>query len=287
MRKTILAVLLMGIAAAVAHKVAKADQPQIPDVYAAQSAEPDRRGTAQQPLVIAQQPADREHVRNERETAWSTIGLAILTGLLFLANLWLILEAKRVSTRQADDTQRSLTEQAKSATAMRDVADATKNNSITMQTMFHKQMRAYLTVEIGGALYQDEHLRFEAKPVLTNNGLTPARKVCFRVMADILDGGNAPATPPPIEDLLVNDMGLAPRQQVTLSRVVANRIPDNEVADVMAGTTRRLHAWGRVTYDDVFGGSWETKFYFSYYFPKRDKGYGVSGNFSTSHNNAT
>jgi hypothetical protein len=288
---------LIAILASMAYSIAKAEDqpPAIPDVYAVKSPEPDPRGTKDQPLVVAKSPderrreqfTDEQHAKNESRTTIATIVLAIFTVALWAANIWLIRDARRVSDRQAADTSRSIEVAKRSADAMHDVAEATKNNAVLMSGMLSKQMRAYLTVEIGGALYQDEHLRFEAKPVLANNGLTPARNVCFRVMAEILDGVNGPPSAPLIEDLLVNDMGLAPRQQVTIGRAVANRIPDNEVAEVMAGTTRRLHAWGRVTYDDVFGGSWETNFYFTYIFLKAEKGHSIRGNFSTSHNNAT
>lgn len=288
--------LLIGILATMACGLAKAatESPTIPDGYAVKTPEPDPRGTNGQPLVVTkalderrrEQFIDDQHAKNESRTTIATIVLAIFTIALWAANIWLIRDARRVSDRQASTTNRSIEEAKRSADAMHDVAEATKNNAILMSGMLSKQMRAYLTVEIGGALYQDEHLRFEAKPVLANNGLTPARKVCFRVMADIMDGVNGPPAPV-VEDLLVNDMGLAPRQQVTIGRAVANRIPDNEVTEVMAGTTRRLHAWGRVTYDDVFGGSWETNFYFTYIFLKAEKGYSIRGNFSTSHNNAT
>jgi hypothetical protein len=287
--------LLAAILAVPACEVATAGElPAVPDVYSSPTVKQDRRGTENQPIVVTKPPAelrheeiaDSQHATNELRTTISTIVLAAFTVALTIVNILLIRDGRRVSARQAADTSRSIDEARRSADAMHDVAEATRNNAVLLSGMLSKQMRAYLTVEIGSALYQDEHLRFEARPVLTNNGLTPARNVCFRVMADILEGTNAPPAPV-IEDLLVNDMGLAPRQQVTIGRVVANRILDAEVADVMAGTTRRLHAWGRVTYDDVFGGHWETKFYFTYYFPKMKDGYGVRGLFSTSHNNAT
>jgi hypothetical protein len=284
--------LLVGIIAGVWTSLAHAADPGInPNSTTPSLAQP---GTEQRPFVVdttegairREEEVQAEHTRNERVTTWSTVILAVFTAALWAANIWLIIDAKRVSTHQEKNTQAMLKEQARSADAMRDVADATENNATLMSGMFAKQMRAYLTVEIGGATYQDAHLRFEANPVLTNNGLTPARNVCFRVMADILEGINGPESPK-IEDLIVNDMSLAPRQQVTLARVVANRIPDGEVADVMAGITRRLHAWGRVTYDDVYGGHWETKFYFTYFFPKAADGYLVRGVFSISHNCAS
>jgi hypothetical protein len=281
--------LMIAILATIGYSVANADEPPaIPDAYAVKSPEPDRRGTSLQPLVI-QQPADLEHARNERETAWSSIGLAILTGLLFLANLWLISEGRRVSTRQALDTQRAIAEQTRAADEMHAVAEATKNNAVLMSGMLQKQMRAYISVEVGTAAFQNQHLRFEAMPTLTNNGLTPARNVCFKILSDILDGREIqhPLEFAEIGHLIINDMGMAPRQSLTIRRVVANRVPDGDVGDIMEGNSRRLFAWGKVTYDDVFGGSWETNFCLSYWFLKVGDEWKVFGNFYPKHNNST
>jgi hypothetical protein len=290
MRKTRLAVLLMVIAPSMAYKIAKAEQSQIPDVYAAQSAEPDHRGTTQQPLVISKLPEERNrerivgaaHARNELIVMLATVLLTFFTGALWLVNIWLIKDARRVSDRQALDTRRAIDEQTRAANAMHEVAEATRNNAILMSAMFAKQMRAYISVEVGTAIFQDKNLRFEAIPTLTNNGLTPAR-----ILADILDGSQSGLEFTEIGDLLVNDMGMAPRQALTIRRVVANRVPDAEVAGIMAGISRRLFAWGKVTYDDVYGGSWETNFCLSYWFVKIGDDWKVFGNFFPKHYSAT
>jgi hypothetical protein len=90
--------LIAAIVSIAAYSVANAGEssPAIPDVYAVKSPEPDRRGTAQQPLVV--QP-DPDHATYEAETALSTIGLTIYTGVLALANIWLIVEGRRVAMR--------------------------------------------------------------------------------------------------------------------------------------------------------------------------------------------
>jgi hypothetical protein len=55
----------------------------------------------------------------------------------------------------------------------------------------------------------------------------------------------------------------------------------------MQGNTRRLYTWGKVTYDDVYGGSWETHFCINYWFVKVGDEVKVFGNFHPEHNNAT
>jgi hypothetical protein len=150
-----------------------------------------------------------------------------------------------------------------------------------------KQMRAYLAVDVGSATYQDEHHVFEAMPVLTNFGLTPARKVSFRVMADILDGSRPGLVPPLVDELIINDATIAPRQVRSIRRMMERRVPDEEVEPIMRGATRRLFGWGRVTYEDVYGETHETRFCISYNFTRTPDNVLVGGAFAASHNDST
>jgi len=221
--------------------------------------------------------------------------LALITGILarytfklYSATVGLGRDAKESGAEQAKKMERSVVQATRAATAMEDVATATKNNAVLMQDVMHKQMRAYISVEIGQAIYQDSELRFEAKPLLTNTGFTPARNVSYEVKADIVDATTTPLKLPDIHDMTINDAGLAPRQSFTIHGLVNDRVPDAEVEAIKKGATRRLFVWGRVTYDDVFGGSWETKFGLSYTFPTgRDGVTRVYGYYYPTHNSST
>ncbi|MEP7246492.1 MAG: hypothetical protein ABI885_22830, partial [Gammaproteobacteria bacterium] len=82
--------------------------------------------------------------------------------------------------------QRSLQIAAQSTKALEDVAEATRANTMLLQPMLAKQMRAYVAVDHGRATFQDENLRFDSAPVFTNTGFTPARNVCYSAVAEIL-----------------------------------------------------------------------------------------------------
>ena len=140
---------------------------------------------------------------------------------------------------------------------MEDVAAATRNNAALMQAVMHKQMRAYVTVDTGRAIYQDASLVFEYAPVLRNT----AKNISYKITADILpnelqedftfrDYGNERS----------NDASLAPRQEFVIRGIVQKVFSEEEVAAIMRGDERRLYAWGEVTYTDVFGDSWHTNF---------------------------
>jgi hypothetical protein len=296
MHRTLVSVLLLLVATA----VYGLDRPPtewtgIPDIYSLPSSTPDRRGTEVQPFVVDQsqealrreEAEQAEHASNERWMTIATIVLAVFTVALWLANVWLVLESRRVSARQGQDTRDAIREATRSANAMQDVANATKNNALLMQNMWRQQMRAYLAVDLGSAIYQDEHHVFEAMPVLTNFGLTPARKVCFRLMVDILDGSQAGFVPPPVGELKVNDATMAPRQVRTIRQMLDRRVPDEEVEPIMTGATRRLFGWGRVTYEDIFGDTHETRFCVSYNFTKAPNNVFVSGAYASSYNDST
>jgi hypothetical protein len=272
------------------------ESPTIPDIHTLPLIAPDRRGTEQQPLVISRAPEElqrdeieqTDRARDEYVMTVATVALAILTLLLWVVNMVLLRDARRVSAQQARDTARAIEEAKRSADAMHDVARVTKENAVMMSGMFAKQMRAYLSVEFGTAIYQDKNHRFEAMPMLANTGLTPARNVCFKALAAIHDGTqpNEPSFAS-IGDLVVNDVGIAPRQSFTIRAMLPDRVPDADVASIMQGNTRRLFAWGKVTYDDVYGGSWETNFCISYWFARVGEDVKVFGNFYPKHNNAT
>lgn len=224
--------------------------------------------------------------------ALSAIVSLVFAAVLTVFNVRLWQETKRLAEGAETQTERfndSITQATRSATAMEQVGEATRNNATLFQTILHKQMRAYLAVDIGQAIYQDKNLKFESDPILVNTGFTPARNVCYRVMADILPT-NLPNNYK-FEDYgerIVNDISIAPRQQVILHAVVRNRIPDAEVAGVMEGTVKRLYVWGTITYDDVFGGSWETNFCHSFFFfPGEKEIWRVKGFYYATHNKST
>ena len=185
----------------------------------------------------------------------------------------------------------SIAEAVRSASAMEEVANATKNNAVLMQDILHKQMRAYISVDTGLATYQDAANRFAGNPVLNNNGLTPARNVSFKAIANIFTIENvAPESLqfPDSGEMVMNDVGLAPRQQFVIHGIVKIRYPDPEVVEIMRGDKRRLFVWGIVTYEDIFGDKCATKFCHSHvFFMGPDGKVQTAGYYHSSHNKAT
>jgi hypothetical protein len=256
------------------HAIAAIEEEPIPDVHSVPATVSDRRGSEAQPVITSKPLAElhqddverAHHASNEWVTTIATIVLAVFTALLWVANIWLIVLTNRVSARQASDTEKAIREATRSANAMQDVAEATTRNALMMRDIFAKQMRAYLTVEGGRAWAQTDTAQFQGQPVITNNGLTPARNVCFKVLAGIFDGSSGVPQLSEIGELIVSDMAIAPRQQFVASSPILDRVPDGEAELIKKGETRRLFVWGRVAYDDVFGGHWVTNFCISYHF---------------------
>jgi hypothetical protein len=291
--------LFIAIAAVLAYGITKAaTEPTIPDAYAIPPAEPDRRGTAQQPLVISKQAEDPEHTANERQMTAATEVLALFTFALWVVNIWLIIETKKGSTKQSQATQAAIGEAKRSADAMRDVAEATRNNALLMSGMLSKQMRAYIQVNIGNSTAQrEEGVVFGSWPEIVNVGLTPAKKVSYRVMADIL--GLEAMRPgfvfPEPQQVYTNDATLNPRQSFTILAAVNRRINQDDVEAVSKGDHRRLFVWGTITYEDVFERvTRETRFSHNFVFfdriedPKTGKiAHKVNSFYSSAHNDAT
>jgi hypothetical protein len=294
----------LALVAATSYGVAKAvtEPPAIPDVYSA--AKQDRRGTDQQPFVITkpteaqrrEEVDETAHAKNEREMTLATIVLAAFTVALLFANIWLVRSTKRASAQQALDTQLAIAEAKRSADAMRDVADATKNNALLMSDMLSKQMRAYIQVNFGTSTAQrGEGVNFGSWPEIVNAGLTPAQNVSYRIMADILDAKMMLADDfPEPKEAFTNDATLHPRQAFTLTAAVNRRFDQAEVNTISKGDSRRLFVWGTIIYDDVFGGrNRETKFSHNFLFydvVSSETGkteHKVNSYYSRTHNNAT
>jgi hypothetical protein len=50
------------------------------------------------------------------------------------------------------------------------------------------------------------------------------------------------------------------QQNADINGVVDDFVPNEDVVNIKHAITRALHVWGIVTYEDVFGNAWETKF---------------------------
>ncbi|MBD8878956.1 hypothetical protein IHE49_00515 [Rhodanobacter sp. 7MK24] len=217
--------------------------------------------------------------------ACGTIFVAIFTFTLWAATQKL----GDLALEQGEAMDRSITEATRATQATNSIATVTRENAELMQSILHRQMRAYVSVDAGQAIYQDERLRFAGVPVITNTGYTPARNVSHHVMAAILDTDLR-------EDFEfekfglrnVSDATLSPRQSFTINSPVRERFPDGEVEALMSGEARRLYVWGVVAYEDIFGGKWETNFCFNYTFFRNGKNdVRVASYIYRQHNNAT
>ena len=154
-----------------------------------------------------------------------------------------------------------------------------------------KQLRAYLTVVIGGAAFQERRqgipdLKFEAIPLIVNTGQTPAYNVRFRINADILTPGFPKGFMFPLSDEIMGGSVIGPNQTANMSATIKDFIGDKEVDDVkyMISGQRGLNVWGVVTYIDIFGHEWETQFAQTLYWHLDGK---LFGKYCPEYSNAT
>lgn len=140
--------------------------------------------------------------RHDLVTAAATLVIAFFTFTLWRATdkLWRAGERQMDLIRQnAADQSRdmlaSVAEASKSAAAMEEVAKhiaisakAAQDSVTTVKERTAAQMRAYLAVVVGNAIYQerDREIRFEGKPLIVNAGFTPAYQVRYRAKSAML-----------------------------------------------------------------------------------------------------
>jgi hypothetical protein len=134
-------------------------------------------------------------------------------------------------------------------------------SAVEQQNTTRAQLRAYLSVVIGAAVYQDDTHKFEAKPAILNNGQTPAYNVRYGIKAEILSDSVAAGftfTEPP--DVPKSQSSIGPRENRLMSAIVVNRVPNNQIPNIKWGVGQALWVWGVVHYDDIFGKPHFTQF---------------------------
>jgi hypothetical protein len=158
-----------------------------------QHTDEDKRGTEKDPLVVKLlvTPKSAEQVANDKqerdEKAWSDTWLISLTGFLGLVGIiqagvfWLQARRLRQSVElmsdQSADTKLSIAQATRAALAMEGVAagieETVKTNKTVLDNQrdfWSRQLRAYISVDIGIYRRQNNKLRFEFRPVPANNG---------------------------------------------------------------------------------------------------------------------
>jgi hypothetical protein len=256
-------------------KISKLQQQQ--STAAQQPDAADQRGTDQSPLVVKTLPSVKTQAEAEQDANdhkekstndWHVVELTGVPAVIaFLQLLVYTYQAKKLretvqsAGEQAEAMERHIGEAARSADAMEKIAN-------TIQTGNRAIIRAYLTVVIGTAVYQERRpeqgdLRFEARPNLVNTGNTPARKVrIMRRKAGILPVP-LPVNfdfPLPDDDPTQGDAVVGAHLTYMMNTVVDDFVENALVPAVKEGTGQGLYVWGLVTYEDIFGERHFTKF---------------------------
>ncbi len=273
----------------------------------------DQRGTEQLPVVVkvvpaVTSPSERAEERRDRDDRSSANWwLARLTGVLgLIGSLQLAvfgLQARRlrqtvrtmseIAAAQTRDMHASIVESSRAAKAMERVADGVGKNvetalamAQTQRAFWQTQMRAYVSVVIGTALYQERErgLKFEGKPLIVNTGHTPAHNIGYRTRAAILPVALPENFPFPLPQEITGAAVLGPQQNFGIGAAVKEFCRDDIVEIVKAGLDRALHVWGVITYDDIFGARHQTRFW---QIMRWSPDGIISGSYGPRHNDAT
>lgn len=251
------------------------EQPNKKPAESKQTPQADKRGTDESPLVVkqlipskTQKEADqdaedrKEKSANDRHIVYLTgalVGIAFLQFLVYAYQAKKLRETVEAAGEQSQAMERHIGEASRSADAMELIANTIAEGNRDI-------LRAYLTVTIGSALYQErregqENLKFEAKPNLVNTGNTPARKICIRISADMLPVPIPEDFAFPLPPVEIEDAGtIGAHQSYILAGTVKDFVPYGDVPAIKEGKEKALCVWGLITYEDVFGKAHKTKF---------------------------
>lgn len=258
---------------------------------ASQSA-PEQRGTAGTPVFVQSIPtaksaddaAFKEYEHHEKPTldrwlTYSTVALAAFTLFLFIftAALWWVTyrlskQAKATSDAQSTEMGKSIAEAVRSASAMEEVAAATKNNAILMTDILQKQMRAYLAFDSAVFVQQDRSrdYRFEVRFFIKNFGHTSANSINVNYVLTVLESPilESMDLSLPLQDKQ-DSAAILPGQAYIFTAILDRLLSDEEISEIKETGPRKLFLYGTVKYRDVFEnwhytnfckfGSWDVK----------------------------
>jgi len=196
--------------------------------------------------------------------------IAFFTFVLSVSTIGLVL----ASGEQAKANERTIKEAGRSADAMVSVARSMEENVARLKDTVEinreisdrqrLQLRAYVSTKIGKASFQDRanNVRFSAGINIVNTASTPAQKLMYQVQVGILE--NPLPSPNDFELLLPKKTGeeglLPPYADRDIPGGLVQFWPDNEVANIKRGIGHGVFIWGKITYEDAFGGIHETTF---------------------------
>jgi hypothetical protein len=257
--------------------------------------------TSKSPVIQVEASNTTKHEHDYLSSEWFlvyiTLFLAIVTGVLafYTYRLWkatktMVDSADATAQRQSSEMQASIIEAGRAATAMEQLVKSSAESVATLKDVTARQMRAYLVVNINFGLYQERkrNIKFEVRPSLQNTGQTPAHKMTYWARAKIMPFPLPENFDFPIpKKSPIRPMFLGPHQGVELNALVDDFVPDDEVADIKSGNTRRVYIWGVVTYTDIFNKKRTTKFCHSLYWFGSGENEKIGGNYAAHQNEAT
>jgi hypothetical protein len=252
----------------------------------------DQRGTPNSPFVITVLPslqADNETTKgqNKRDrysTDWWMFGATIIIAIIGAIQtrvFWVqatrlketIQKMDEISKQQTADIKASIAAANESATAMKGIAESLASSveisreiASTQKLVTELQSRPYLYASFNTATFQDENHVFEVQAILRNHGNTPAYDVTFSATAEIVPSPLPDdfAFPLPSGTAGASVSLMAPGTTKIIRRVVASRVPDEQVESIKrGGPPRCLGMWGVVSYRDAFMKTRELRFAFT------------------------
>lgn len=271
------------------------------NIHCASSTSPVSRDDINAPKDQPETPRERgERLRKASIDGW-TIFIGICTvlilgiqALVFSRQALKLRQSVEAMNTQSADTKLSIAQATRAAVAMEGVAagieETVKTNKTVLEyqkDFWSRQMRAYVSVDTGACIRQGRRLRFEFRPLLTNNGNTPANNVrvlskCELVSAlvpsdfDYVLGFEGPGTG--------SATTLFPRQTKYHANIFVRKLTIGELRPLLVGKNA-FHLWGQVTYDDVFNTPRYTNFSYIIYMPTNKRG-APTWNVTDQHNDA-
>jgi hypothetical protein len=199
-------------------------------------------------------------------------GIFLLQLIAFVVQAVKLHQTMEVARQQGGALTTSLEHTARSAAAMETVAAAMRTNAETttellqlQKDVFEKNLRAYLTPQLGAVVPEDreEDNRHEVRTVIKNAGNTPARAIFVTARLRVLPHplpADADLSLPPTPAQPTFD-GMLPAHETFYTRNwLEGFLSDAENVAIRELDGSALYIYGVVRYTDIFNRQRETRF---------------------------
>lgn len=197
-----------------------------------------------------------------RQNVISSLGLFInvLTLAGAVAGVWIAYNAFQTSNKAVVEARNQTTEAKRQANEAKRQADAAESQIAIAADTEHRQLRAYVFAEFVGFGNLTPATPIDVLLHIRNIGQTPAYNAKSVSGINLLSYPLAPQSHFETTSGPPNSAVVYPSGYIVVTKRAERPYTNEEIAEIINGTAKRIYVAGKITYTDIFGVDQWTEF---------------------------